>query len=288
METIISTNGIKKGFPIANGETFWALKGIDLEIGKGKLTVLKGRSGSGKTTLMNILSALDSPTEGEVIFQGTNIALLNEKERSLLRRTKIGFVFQSVALIPMMTAYENVEYALRMAKYPGDWKSRAEECLRMVDLGKRLHHLLLNFAGFDHDGFVVCLGCWQMKLVSGFDVSYFLEHGHQFRKIEKLAEPRSGTIAGSFGSQFNSGGRFTESRRPCVKVGQVISAQGSVLKVALHGVQLCHRIADRRTCCKHDTASSGQLVHVLAFQIHVAGFLCFRRRKASHIAHFCY
>lgn len=147
METIISTKGIKKGFPIANGETFWALKGIDLEIAKGKLTILKGRSGSGKTTLMNILSALDNPTEGDVMLQGTNIALLNEKERSLLRRTKIGFVFQSVALIPMMTAFENVEYALRMAKYPGDWKSRAEECLRMVDMGKRLHHLPQELSG---------------------------------------------------------------------------------------------------------------------------------------------
>ena len=147
METIISTKGIKKGFPIANGETFWALKGINLEIARGQLTILKGRSGSGKTTLMNILSALDNPTEGHVFFQGTDIACLSEKERSLLRRTKIGFVFQSVALIPMMTAFENVEYALRMAKCPGDWKSRAEECLRMVDLGKRLHHLPQELSG---------------------------------------------------------------------------------------------------------------------------------------------
>lgn len=147
METIISAKGVKKGFPIIGGDTFWALKGLDLEISKGQLTVLKGRSGSGKTTLMNILSALDNPTEGDVFFEGTNIASLSEKERSLLRRTKIGFVFQSVALIPMMTAYENVEYALRMAKYPGDWKARAEECLRMVDMGKRLHHMPQELSG---------------------------------------------------------------------------------------------------------------------------------------------
>ena len=147
METIIAAKGVKKGFPIAGGDTFWALKGLDLEIAKGQLAILKGRSGSGKTTLMNILSALDYPTEGEVFFHGTNIAKLSEKERSLLRRTKTGFVFQSVALVPMMTAYENVEFALRMAKYPGDRKARAEECLRMVDMGKRLHHLPQELSG---------------------------------------------------------------------------------------------------------------------------------------------
>ena len=94
MENMITVKGVKKGFPVAGGETFWALKGLDLEIPKGKLTILKGRSGSGKTTLMNILSALDYPTEGEVFFQGVDVAKLGEKDRSCLRREKIGFVFQ--------------------------------------------------------------------------------------------------------------------------------------------------------------------------------------------------
>ena len=147
MEFIITAKGIKKGFPIVGGDTFWALKGLDLEVPKGKLTILKGRSGSGKTTLMNILSALDYPTEGEILFHGKDIARLNEKQRSLLRRKNIGFIFQSVALIPMMSAYENVEFSLRLAKYPGNRKERAEECLKMVGLGNRLHHLPQELSG---------------------------------------------------------------------------------------------------------------------------------------------
>ena len=147
MDKMITAKGVKKGFPVAGGETFWALKGLDLEISKGQLAILKGRSGSGKTTLMNILSALDYPTEGDVFFQGANIAQMSEKERSLLRRKKTGFVFQSVALVPMMTAYENVEFALRLAKYPGNRRARAEECLKMVGLGNRLHHLPQELSG---------------------------------------------------------------------------------------------------------------------------------------------
>jgi len=147
IEKIITASGIKRGFPVSGGDTFWALKGLDLEIMKGKLSVLKGRSGSGKTTLMNILSALDYPTEGEVYFQGTNITALSEKERSILRRKKIGFVFQSVALVPMMTAYENVEFSLRLAGISGKRKERVEECLHLVGLGNRLHHLPQELSG---------------------------------------------------------------------------------------------------------------------------------------------
>ena len=147
MENVIATKGVKKGFTVGGGDTFWALKGLDLEIGRGQLAILKGRSGSGKTTLMNILSALDYPTEGDVYFQGKNIAKLSEKERSLLRRKKIGFVFQSVALVPMLSAYENVEFALRMADYEGDRKARAEECLKMVGLGKRMDHMPQELSG---------------------------------------------------------------------------------------------------------------------------------------------
>jgi putative ABC transport system ATP-binding protein len=147
MESIISAKNVKRGFPIAGGETFWALKGLTLDIHKGQLAMLRGRSGSGKTTLMNILSALDYPTEGEVYFQGEDISKWSERKRGKLRRSKIGFVFQSVALVPMMSAYENVEFALRMANYKGDRKARAEECLKMVGLGSRLHHLPQELSG---------------------------------------------------------------------------------------------------------------------------------------------
>ena len=122
---IYTARGIKKAYPLPGGELFWALKGVDVDIPQGGLTILKGRSGSGKTTLMNILGALDDATEGQVIFDGVNISQMPEKERNLLRRRSIGFVFQSVALIPIMTAQENVEYALRLSGYSGNLKDRA-------------------------------------------------------------------------------------------------------------------------------------------------------------------
>jgi len=118
-----------------------------VEIPRGKLTILKGRSGSGKTTLMNILCGLDQPTEGTVLLEGKEVSLLTDRERTNLRRREIGFVFQSVALIPIMTAAENVEYALRLAGWQGDRKERVKECLEMVGLGKRMSHLPNEMSG---------------------------------------------------------------------------------------------------------------------------------------------
>lgn len=146
MQYMIQTEGVKRCFQTSGGD-FWALKGIDVAIPKGGLTILKGRSGSGKTTLLNILGALDKPTEGKVIYEGVDIAQMDEKARTKLRRMQIGFVFQSVALIPMMSALENVEYALRLTRYPGNRTQRAMECLKMVGLAQRMNHLPQEMSG---------------------------------------------------------------------------------------------------------------------------------------------
>ena len=147
MEMMIQGEGIKRGFAVADGGTFWALKGIDIQVPKGELVILRGRSGSGKTTLLNILGALDPPTEGKVVFNGKDITQMDEAGRSRLRRSSIGFVFQSVALIPMMNAYENVEFALRLAKYKQDRKQRVTECLKLVGLGNRMDHMPQELSG---------------------------------------------------------------------------------------------------------------------------------------------
>ncbi len=146
MRYMIRTEGVKRCFKTGGGD-FWALKGIDVSIPMGSLTILKGRSGSGKTTLLNILGALDKPTQGRVLYEGADIVRMREGRRTLLRRKHVGFVFQSVALIPIMTAYENVEYALRLANYRGDRRARAEECLRMVGLSKRMNHMPQEMSG---------------------------------------------------------------------------------------------------------------------------------------------
>ena len=147
MEKMIEARQIVRKFPMPGGEDFYALKGVDLDIPKGKLTIFRGKSGSGKTTLMNILGALDKPSEGTIFFDGEQIEGWNEEQCTALRRKKIGFVFQSVALIPMMTAFENVEYALRLSDYEGDYAARTEECLKMVGLGKRMHHMPEEMSG---------------------------------------------------------------------------------------------------------------------------------------------
>ena len=148
MQEMLQAKGVSRAFPAPGGGEFWALRGIDLSAPAGKLTILKGRSGSGKTTLLNILSALDPPTAGEVILDGREITALSDRERTALRRTQVGYVFQSVALIPMMTELENVEFALRLTRWPARARrDRALECLKLVGLAQRAGHLPQELSG---------------------------------------------------------------------------------------------------------------------------------------------
>lgn len=148
MQEMLQAKGVSRAFPAPGGGEFWALRGIDLSAPTGKLTILKGRSGSGKTTLLNILSALDPPTAGEVTLDGREITALSDRERTALRRTQVGYVFQSVALIPMMTALENVEFALRLTRWPTRARrDRALECLKLVGLAQRAGHLPQELSG---------------------------------------------------------------------------------------------------------------------------------------------
>ncbi len=147
-EAIIRTKGIKRAFETPAGR-FWALKGIDIEIPEGKFVILRGRSGSGKTTLMNIINSLDDPTEGDVYIEGTNLKDLSERERENLRRTRMGFVFQSVSLIPSLNAFQNVEFSMRMAgqKINKESAKRVEDCLKLVGLGNRMNHMSAEMSG---------------------------------------------------------------------------------------------------------------------------------------------
>ncbi len=141
MEPILKAVDISRSFKINDKTEVHALKRINLEVLPNKLVVLRGRSGSGKTTLINILGALDRPTSGEVIFDGREITGLSDAQADKLRRYEMSFVFQSVALIPTMTAYENVEFAMRLFGAPRSERAdRAKECLIRVGLEKRMHH----------------------------------------------------------------------------------------------------------------------------------------------------
>ena len=120
---------------------------ISADVPASSLTILRGRSGSGKTTLLNIVGALDEPTSGEILVDGQSLSGMSERARENLRRKRFGFVFQSVSLIPSMTAYQNVEFALRMAGIKGDHKARTEQVLQMVGLGSRMKHMPAELSG---------------------------------------------------------------------------------------------------------------------------------------------
>jgi len=107
-----------------------ALRGIDLTVERGEFTTIFGPSGSGKTTLLNLIGCLDKPTSGEVYFDGQELADLSNKELAMIRRYNVGFVFQSYNLIPVLTAYENVEFAIRLT----DGKSEKEKKEKVMDI----------------------------------------------------------------------------------------------------------------------------------------------------------
>lgn len=118
-----------------------AVQNVDLRINQGSMIALKGRSGSGKTTLLNLLAALDRPTEGKVYFDGRVISELPEKQRSIWRRKNLGLVFQAFGLIPLMSAYENVEFGLRIAGSDASLhRERAEQALDWVGMKGRMGH----------------------------------------------------------------------------------------------------------------------------------------------------
>lgn len=147
MNNIIEIVNLQRSFKVGS-EIIHVLKGINLSIETGKLTMLCGPSGSGKTTLMNLAGTLDAPDEGKVFWGGKDITSISESEKDFIRRNKIAFVFQSVALMPLMSAYENVEYSLRISKTPiRERRKRVEECLDMVGLLKRAKHLPGEMSG---------------------------------------------------------------------------------------------------------------------------------------------
>lgn len=146
-EAIIQTTDVNREY-ISGNEVVHALRNMSITIPTGELTIIRGRSGSGKTTLMNIMGALDKPNSGDVLFMGNNLMKLSEIECDNLRRLNMGFIFQSVALVGQMSAYENVEFALRLAGTQArNRKERVEECLTFVGLAKRMHHRPQELSG---------------------------------------------------------------------------------------------------------------------------------------------
>jgi len=142
---MIEVQGLKKS--IRNGSrTVDILKGLNLHIEGGQFVAIMGASGSGKSTLLGLLAGLDSPSEGTVLIDGTDISRMPEDALAQVRGRKIGFVFQSYQLIPTLTAFENVLLPHEL-NGSGDGKSRARALLESVGLGDRLHHYPVQLSG---------------------------------------------------------------------------------------------------------------------------------------------
>jgi len=147
MEKLITCTDLIKKYSIGS-EEIYALNKASVEVETGKLTILRGRSGSGKTTLINQLCLLDRPDSGELMFNGEDALSASDNWRDNRRRGSCGIIFQSVALMPHMTALENVDFGMRIAgvKY-SERRHRAPECLSIVGLSKRISHLPAELSG---------------------------------------------------------------------------------------------------------------------------------------------
>jgi putative ABC transport system ATP-binding protein len=123
-----------------------ALDGVDVDFARGRLTAIMGPSGSGKSTLMHCLAGLDSPTSGSVVIDGQEISRMSQRRLTALRRTRIGFVFQSYNLVPTLTAAENITLPLDIARTPID-RDWFDEVVDAVALRDRLHHRPSELSG---------------------------------------------------------------------------------------------------------------------------------------------
>lgn len=144
---IAEVRGVTRDFR-GGGGIVRALRGVDLNIQPGEFVALRGRSGSGKTTLLNILIGLDDPTSGQVFILGRDLATLGEVARARLRRESIGMMFQNAHLFPSLTALENVEIPLRLARVSSEQRNQqALEALKQVGLSHRMRHRGLELSG---------------------------------------------------------------------------------------------------------------------------------------------
>ena len=129
-------------------DAVYALRDVNLDVPQGRMVALMGRSGSGKTTLLNIIGGLDIPDGGDVFLEGRNLKSLSDNELTRIRRMRIGFVFQSFALLPVLSAFENVELPMHIAGIGRrERQKRAKELLDLVGLSKRIHHRPYELSG---------------------------------------------------------------------------------------------------------------------------------------------
>lgn len=145
-DAIMHTERLNKAFSL--GETIYAVSDVSITIPRGHITAIVGPSGSGKSTLLSLLGGLDRPMSGDIFLEGQSYRKLSEDGLALLRRKKLGYVFQFFNLIPHLTALENVALPMSFIGIPKrQAHERAKDLLERVGLGKRLDHVPLQLSG---------------------------------------------------------------------------------------------------------------------------------------------
>jgi putative ABC transport system ATP-binding protein len=146
-DTLVVLEDVVKEY-VMGEVTVTALNHTDLALRRGEFVAILGPSGSGKTTLLNLLGGIDSPTRGRIVIDGEDISTYDQRQLTLFRRRKVGFVFQFFNLIPTLNAQENVEFALELAQRDGTPLAlKAADLLRDVGLGERLTHFPYQLSG---------------------------------------------------------------------------------------------------------------------------------------------
>ena len=155
---LLRAEGLWRIFAMGNGMVE-AVRGATLSLEPSTVTLIQGKSGSGKTTLLNMIGGLDTPTAGRGLYRGRDLAAISPRERTLSYRKEIGFVFQAFALIPGLTACENVDLPLRIAgSPPAVATSRALQALTLVGLAARAHHRTDELSGGEQQRVAIARG----------------------------------------------------------------------------------------------------------------------------------
>lgn len=195
---IIQAIGVTKSF--ANGTMYVdAVRGIDLNVRKGELLAIVGPSGSGKSTLLNLLGAIETPTTGQVRFEGRDVATMNDSERTLLRRRRIGFIFQAFNLLPTLTAVENAALPLELdGVSEKEARDRAMAALELVDIVDRADHFPSMMSGGEQQRVAVARALViEPALVLGDEPTGNLDSvnsAHVMRLLRDLTDQRGQTV----------------------------------------------------------------------------------------------
>jgi len=144
---LVSARGLTKTYRMGQVDTT-VLREVSLDIRAGELALLMGPSGSGKTTLLNMIAAIDRPTSGQLLVLGEDIFQFNDEQTARWRNEHVGYIFQTFNLMPVLTAFENVELPLLLTNLtPQERREHVATSLRLVGLGDRMHHLPKQLSG---------------------------------------------------------------------------------------------------------------------------------------------